>query len=363
MKILIVLENYFPKIGGVETLFKHLVDALAEEGHEITVITNKGLSGPIHERNTNIHIVRVPFLNRYLFTFLATIPAIYYAIGKDDIHTTSYNAALPAYMAAVLTRKKILITFHEVWGNLWFDLPYMSKFAKRLHYLFEQMILKFNFDQFVGVSKYTADCLIANGIDEKKVSHIYNGILYEEFEPMETPIENDKFTISFFARLGISKGIDILLDAIELLDHDDRFHFNLIIPKEPKSMLDLIMDKVNKNGTNDQISFYHLLSFDELKQRIQSSDAVVVPSYSEGFCFSAVESVAMGVPVISSGKGALKEVISGKYIELEALNAEALKAAFIAAHDGHWSTKEMKRFPLKDKVGQYIDLYHQIIQS
>ena len=39
MKILFVLENFYPNIGGVETLFKSLTEQLVREGHEVMVIT------------------------------------------------------------------------------------------------------------------------------------------------------------------------------------------------------------------------------------------------------------------------------------------------------------------------------------
>ena len=39
MKIIFFLEYYYPNIGGVETLFKNLIDSLAQENHKITIIT------------------------------------------------------------------------------------------------------------------------------------------------------------------------------------------------------------------------------------------------------------------------------------------------------------------------------------
>jgi len=124
MKILFVLENHYPKIGGVETLFKDLTDVLAEEGHTITVLTNRSPSENLKAKESyhpNLTIIRKTLYNRYLFTFFAWIPAFFLARKHDFIHTTSYNAALPAYIAGFLSRKKTIITFHEVWAKMWFD--------------------------------------------------------------------------------------------------------------------------------------------------------------------------------------------------------------------------------------------------
>ena len=121
MKIVYVLENYYPNIGGVETLFKSLIESLANEGHQITIITSRITpDSPLKEKKGNIQIVRMPFNNRYLFTFLGIFYILPYAKKCDLIHTTSYNAGIPAFFAGKLFGKKIIITFHEVWADLWF---------------------------------------------------------------------------------------------------------------------------------------------------------------------------------------------------------------------------------------------------
>ena len=45
MKILFVIENYPPHIGGVEALFKNLAEGLAKK-HEVTIITHKPKKAP-----------------------------------------------------------------------------------------------------------------------------------------------------------------------------------------------------------------------------------------------------------------------------------------------------------------------------
>jgi glycosyltransferase involved in cell wall biosynthesis len=362
MQILFVLENYFPKIGGVETLFKKLIDALVAEGHDITVVTNKGWKGKMVSYENGAKIVRVPLINRYLFTFLAVFPVIYYARGKDLIHTTSYNAAVPAFFGAKIMRKKSIITFHEVWGKLWFDLPFMNKIIRYLHYLFEQMLLRFNFDKFIGVSSFTAEQLALNKVPKDKISYIYNGVVYKNRKARIDP-NPDRFEITFFGRLGISKGLDLLLDAIELVKHKQGFHFNLIMPKEPAGFYKLIVRLIEQKGIGSSISLLHYLSDEDLEKVLTHTDAVVIPSYSEGFCFAAVESIAMQIPIISSAKGALKEVISGKYLEVEDFTAQAFAECFEKGKQGFWDESEIKYFHLHDTVNQYINLYHQMMKN
>ena len=59
-----------------------------------------------------------------------------------------------------------------------------------------------------------------------------------------------------------------------------------------------------------------------------------MPSYSEGFCFTAAEAVAMKIPLIHSGKGALKEVVAGKQLTMEEFSAQGLAQAMKKAMKG-----------------------------
>lgn len=364
MKILFVLENYYPNIGGVETLFKNLAEHLVAEGHEVTVITTRpDKDAPKKEVHGQLKIFRIPFPNRYFFTFFGIFPILRHIRKYDIVHTTSYNAGVPAFFAAKLFGKKIIITFHEAWGQLWFKLPYMGKFAKRLHYLFEQFLLKLPFNQFVGVSQSTADSLQKNGISKNKVSVIYNGIDYTEFENIKVEKKpSPTFTYTYFGRLGMSKGLDILLEAAIILKRKlPNSRLQMIIPKVPEPFYEEVMDFVQKNDLADYIIFKHNLPFQQLQQELKKSDCVVIPSYSEGFCFAAVEAIALGVPVISSDKMALREVVSGQFIKMEELSTLDLVKAVEQAERGEWQHTPVKKFHLKTTITEYLELYKKII--
>jgi len=373
MKILFVLENHYPNIGGVETLFKNLTESLVKEGHQISVLTNQFSPELKRKENLNgVNIIRVPFRNRYLFTFLGFFSAYKYAKKHDLIHTTSYNAGVPAFIAGILARKKVIITFHEVWSKLWFGLPYMSKSALWLHYIFEWFLLKLPFYRFVAVSDYTRQSLIDIGISEKKISLIYNGIKYGQLLEMKSDIEhelipesNPQYSFLYFGRLGISKGLNIILDAIELLKAkaSSPFVLNLVIPSLPKKFHQLIVKEIKDKNLEDVIKIQSDLPWKQLVREILKSDAVIIPSYSEGFCFTAVETKALGKPIISSGKGALAEVISGKHIVMSSQDGEGLYKAMTEAMDDKWTTTPETQFTLAHSISGYLTMYDSIIKK
>jgi len=362
MRILYILENYYPNIGGVETLFKSLAESMADKGHQITVLTNRFDPGLKKNEHLNgVAIKRLPFRNRYLFTFFAGFKALSLSRHHDLIHTTSYNAALPAFFAKFLSGKISIITFHEVWGRLWFSLPYMNKMALWLHYIFEAFILKLPFDRFIAVSDNTASALKQSGISSRRITRIYNGIDYSQFQSSdEERKRNDLFRFCYFGRLGISKGLDIILDAVEIMSLKEKgFRFLLIIPRKPTGFLKNLLATIERRGLNAYFEIKHELDFESLKSEIYKSDAVVIPSYSEGFCYAAVEAIALGTPVISSGRAALKETVSGKHLVMNGLNGQALADCMLDAMQDKWLLKPIHRFELSEAVDAYIELYHQ----
>lgn len=360
MKIVFVLEHFYPYIGGAEKLFYVLTKSLVKKGFQVKVITTRfDEKLPMRETHEGIEIIRVNCWNRFAFTFFA-LPQIFRNVRDCDfIHTTTYNAALPSIVSGLIFRKPVFITFHEVWGELWKRLPLISSLQKNAFYLFEKFLLKLPFTKFIAVSDFTKRKLIEHGITEDKIVRIYNGIDYASFEKLERR-PSEIFTFTFFGRLGVSKGLDILISAAA--DFKERFpksKMKLIIPTYPKSIFNKIKNLIEIYKIEDYVEFKHNLSKEELYSELLQSSCVVIPSYSEGFCFAAAETVALKVPIISSHQGALPEVVSGKYIVMESMYVEDLTEALVKAYHGKWEEKPIRFFHLKKTEEEYLKFYQE----
>ncbi len=361
MRILFVLEHFHPYIGGAERLFWELSTALARQGHQVGVVTTRFREGlPREETLSGVRVYRVDCYNRYFFSF-ASLPAIRRLLREYDlVHTASYNAALPAWLAARLAGKPVIVTFHEAWGGLWWRLPFANFLQRLAFFCWELLLLRLPFERFVAVSDYTRQELIRQGVAEKKVMRIYNGLDYREFEryPHEPPAF---FTYTYFGRLGMSKGLDLLLPAARqmALAHPES-RLKLILPTYPKGMYRWVMKRAAVLGLDAHIQLLHNLPKEQLMEEVSRSSCVVIPSYSEGFCFVAAEAVALGVPVVSSQRGALEEVVSGRYTGMAGMSAEALAHALDEAYKGNWQEKPQRRFSLASSVEAYISLYREV---
>lgn len=369
LHLLFVLEHFAPMKGGVETLFSNLCEKLVEKGHRVTVITTLPSTAVKKvEQRGGLTIRRYPFRNRYLFTLSALLPVLIHGRGCDLIHTTSYNAALPAFVGSFLLRKKIIITFHEVWGKLWFELPFLSPFQRWAFRLFEKMLICLPFTRFVGVSASTVAALEKAGVSNRRIELIYNGLDYEQIRSLVPDHQRSRtradrsMTYLYYGRLGISKGLELLLPAFHrVLGRYPACRLILHVPSEPQFILEFLKKQRRELALQESVSIRPPVGrFEELVKRIHSSDAVLVPSHSEGFCFVAAETCAIGTPLISSGRGALPEVVSGKWIDMEEQSVEGLADAMMQAREGRWKQSEVRTFPLSRTVEEYLRCYSRI---
>ncbi len=361
MKILFVLEYYYPHIGGVEKLFKELAEALVYEGNEVMVLTNLSNKNLKKEEIINgVKIKRLNLKNRFLFSFFSLPSVIKHARKYDLIHTTSYNAALPSSIAGKILGKKVIITFHEVWRKLWFKLPFLNAIQKTLFYLYEKLILALPYHVFVAVSDSTKLGLIEHGINPEKIIRIYNGI---EYPSHQTHIieASQKFTFTFLGRLGISKGLDLLIPAAgQFIKEYPESVFQIISPDKPESLNKKIEGLLKKHQFQDKVNWLKNINSKQIEERLRFSHCIVIPSYSEGFCFVAAEAVALGVPIISSDQAALKEVVSGEFIKLKKLDSPEIFNALIKAFEGNFEKTPIKKFHFSESLKAYLKLYKSI---
>ncbi len=359
MKILFVTDYYYPHIGGVEKLFMSLAESLVEKGNKVSVITWR------HERKlkkreiiNGVEIIRINSFSRAFFSIFGLTEIISLAKKSDLIHTSTYSSALGAYIASQLTKTKIIITVHEVWGKLWLSLPHITMISRYVYKLLEKIILKLKFNKYISVSENTKKELIKLGITNNKIEVIYNGIDYNlpKWKGILEP-----YTFTFFGRAGISKGLDIMIKASEAIYKDYPFSkFKFIVSPQIKSLYKKYLTEIKTGLIKDSSEIKTNLPFDELTQELITSSCIIIPSYSEGFGFTAAESSAMGIPIISSGKGSLPEVVSGKVITMKNLSPESLKEAMIKAINNDFETVQEKQFTIQNFINNHLKLYSDI---
>jgi len=374
MRILIVLENYWPHKGGVETLFQTLAEKLAKKGHEVDIVTHRLKGTRLFEEINGVNIHRVKcFDSRYLFTFLSIPKVLRLARNADVIHTTTFNGAGPAWLASKLLQVPCLITIHEVWLGQWGKLTDLSKFKALLHEILERPIFMLKYNRYVTVSKSTRSQLIDVGIPKENIEVIYNGVDYVHFNPKkynrdkkrkELGLSKDFVCLSF-SRLGPSKGLKYATKAVpELSKKIKNFKYLLILSKDKaySKEKEILKEETKRLGYNKKVKILDPVPWEELPSYIKAADCVIVPSLAEGFGYTIAESCYMGTPVVASNTTSIPEVISNKHLLVPPKNSDAIAQAVINVSKKKYAIKPLKKFTSDDMVTNYLKIYKEITE-
>jgi len=369
-KILFVVEYYYPHVGGGETLYETVAEGLAEKGCEVAVITARLPHTKKAELLNGVKLYRIltpKILGRhYWFTFLSFLKIFRLAKSYDLIHTTTYNAALPAWLAAKLRRKPIVITVLQAWGALWKTYKGMTWLSARLHQLFERFVIRLPFDDYICISQHTKNSVMKLGLRSERLKVVYCGVDYELFSPAKYDHQeakeklglSDKFVYLFCGRPGISKGVEYLIEAVPAISQNiPNSKLLLVMASDPRDRYEYVMRLMEKLGVNENVVLKSQLSRDELVRHIAASDCVVVPSLTEGFGLVAAEACAMNKPVVCSMAGALPEVVSGKYVLVDPKSPEEIAEGIKRIHKDGVKETERKYFHWEECIDKYLQIY------
>jgi glycosyltransferase involved in cell wall biosynthesis len=150
-------------------------------------------------------------------------------------------------------------------------------------------------------------------------------------------------TLVYIGRLGYPKRVDQVIRAFGIAKATDN-SLKLVITGSgnDKSKLEHLADA---SGLSDSIVFTGELPKQEIRNLVQTADAAILLSYSEGSPISIKECLACGVPVIANEVGDVSEyVITGKtgaIVNPEALDEIATAIKNVISSDG--SMKEACR--------------------
>ena len=312
LKVALVSDWYYPKLGGVAVHMHDLAIYLSERGHEVSIITNNGKTGKEEElANAGIELVKVPgrilprvHLNVSAFArgYASLIPLI-----KDFDVVHGHHAFTPLSLKVVAAARDVgkgaVITTHSInYENSNFlkvasrmSYPYYRRFLARPHRIIAVSNAAREFiKRFTGVPVR----VVPNGINGER----FNIPLSRE--EAKKLLNLERKVVLYVGRLEPRKGVGTLISAMKDVDA-------LLLIAGMGSMLPILRNKARLLGIANRVRFLGPVSYSVLPLYYRASDVFVLPSLSEAFGIVLLEAMASGTPVIGTKVGGIPEIIDG----------------------------------------------------
>lgn len=313
--ICIFSANYYPFLGGVEIFTKNLSSALVQEGCSVTVVTNNATDSPLHEVTLEgIEIYRLPCLP--VLRGRMPIP-LKNAAWHDAVHTimerhwdcilVNTRFYLHSLLGLRVAKNQHLTPIVCEHGSAYLSIG--NRFADVFVRLWEHIVtaaVKRYKPAFCAVSQKAADWLstfgiscdtvLSNSIDAEAYRKSSSGRNFRE----ELGLADDDFIVCFVGRFVPEKGVTKLVEAMESI-------------KDPEIKLILAGDgplrgKVDSCAGNSIFNVGRLQSADVAALMLQSN-LLCLPTRSEGFCTTLLESAACSLPALITPVGGTDELM------------------------------------------------------
>jgi len=170
-------------------------------------------------------------------------------------------------------------------------------------------------NKVISVSNFTKQNLVNHyGISASKIDVVHNGVdpdrYYLDVSLDEGLINLKKLgykVVLYLGRITLQKGIDYLVKAADLaLKVDKKIVFVIVGSGDMEGE---IMRLVAERGISDKFIFPGFLREKERSSIYKTADLFIMPSVSEPFGLTALESLLHGTPVIISKQSGVSEVL------------------------------------------------------
>lgn len=301
--------------GSLISFCSGLMRELKDEGYIVKAISSPSTRLDSFSKQEGIETIGIPMERHIsLFKDIKSLWRMWNLLRKEKpliIHSNSAKAGLISMVAARLARVPIRI--HTFTGLVF---P-TSKGIKRRILMFTDWLTCICATHIIPEGEGVKSDLINNHLTKKELRVLgygnIKGIDLEYFNPdLFCRKKDDKnFTFVLVGRIVGDKGINELVDAFIRLNHIyPNTRLLLVGPQEPK--LDPIRSDT-KAIIEAHPSIFARGPQKDVRPFYAEADALVFPSYREGFPNVVIEAGAMGLPsIVTDINGSREIIIDGK---------------------------------------------------
>lgn len=314
-KIIMIVTNFYPIIGGSEKQAELLSSCLINQGYDVSILTRKHKNWPRREQFNNFIIHRrrgIPFLGTLseittAFTFCFFLFKNRKQIDIVHLHQATLLTSITGFFSYHLLNKKVICKIANSGSK--FDL-----FTLQNRYKFIGYILRYLIENSVDIFICLNNKILKQFQDLNifKTVIIPNGVRYNDSIERKIPNLNSVRIIST-SRLTPQKNIETLIIAFSKLIVTNKEITLCIFGDGPSKSL--LMDLSEKlKIPDDKITFYGNVS--NVRDYFKQGDIFVLPSFVEGMSNSLLEAMSLGIPSVVSNIPENLEVVTDKFDSL-----------------------------------------------
>lgn len=303
MKLALVYDVVHPYVvGGVQKRNWEIARRLVKRGHEVTIFGMKYWTGDdvMYREGVRFRGVCPP---QPLFTEgrRSIKGALYFAVRLPpplmkerfdvvEVANFPYFPCFPAWLCALVRRSRLVITWHEVWGDYWDEYlgrkGFLGKVVERLAARLPQ--------QSIAISPHTSRAL--DKLGRRAPDIVGCGVDIAAIDAAARwPKSND---IIFAGRLAQEKNVIQLLQAAAILKQRGQETGCIIIGQGPDR--DSLERRSGEMGIAGNVRFLGRVENDaDVYSHMKASRVLVHPSMREGFSHVILEANAGGIPAVT----------------------------------------------------------------
>jgi glycosyltransferase involved in cell wall biosynthesis len=365
-----IISLYYPHCGGSEQQAHLLARNLLQKSCSVRVLTRKFRGLPARETIDGVPVVRairvIPAKGLFGMTYMLSVLIFLLRARQsfDIIHCHEFSGfhCIVAVAFGKIFNKKVVGRVASSGAG--------SDFKKIKKSLYGRLCIRAyrSIDRVVTLCSASSEEARLEGFDDAAVRCIPNGVDIDVFRPAGGA-DAKRETVVFVGRLIESKGVQVLLEAFELLAEE-----------RPGARLSVVGDGPMRRRLQrcaaalpcrDRISFHGSCS--DVQRFLKAASVFVLPSFVEGLPNALIEAMACGLPVVATRVGGIPDVVDdGRTGILVAPGdrsgvADALKAlcgsAHMRAQMGSAARETIvQRYCIEAVARRYIDLYDELLE-
>lgn len=342
MKLLYVSQYFHPEIGAPTNRALANVRHLANQGHEVTVLTEmpnhpKGIifEGYKHklfcrEKFENFFINRVwiytnpkkNFITRILFYITFPVMAVIHTLLNWKRYDVIYVSSPPLFVGITgialktfFKKSKFIFELRDLWPHAAVEMGALkSRQLIKFSYKLEKKLYN-TADHIVAVTERFKTNIIERGFDGNKISVVRNGSDLEfEHQPVSEKmkskyLQNNSFIVLYAGNLGIAQNLTTILKAANELKTENILF--LMVGSGPEEKL--LKDFASKNELNNVV-FTGLIPKEEMNQYLSIADCGLIPLknipvFERTIPSKLFDYMSADLPILLGVKGEAKEIL------------------------------------------------------